>query len=72
VEADMTLLKHTDKLANGERRTSADWYYRFTLNGKIHFGSAKATNKALAAKVEKAKYEAALAKDELGDKPNLH
>ena len=67
----MTLLKHTYKLANGEKKTSADWYYRFTLNGKIHFGSTKTTNKALAAKVEKAKYAAALTEDELGDKPTL-
>jgi integrase len=58
----MSLLKHQD---------SQNWYFRFVLNGKIHFGSTKTQNKALAAKVERAKYEAALARAELGDKETI-
>jgi hypothetical protein len=58
----MSLLKH---------QGSANWYYRFVIDGKIHFGSTKTSNKSLASKVERAKYEAALTKNELGDKPTI-
>ncbi len=58
----MSLLKH---------QNSKNWYYRFIIEGKIHFGSTKTSNRTLAAKVERAKYEAALSKNELGDKPTI-
>src|SRR5581483_425926 len=67
----MTLLKHTYRLADGTVRASDDWYYRFVLNSKVHFGSTKTSNRKLAGKVEKAKYDAAVAKAELGDRETI-
>jgi integrase len=55
----MGLVKHS---------TSENWYFRFNLNGRTYFGSTKTTNKALAAKVERAKYDEVLKQNELGDK----
>jgi integrase len=56
----MALLKH---------QNSTNWYFRFILNGKIHFGSTKTTNKSLATKIERSKYEKALKALEIGEKP---
>jgi len=67
----MTLLKHTYRLADGTQKESEDWYFRFTLNGKVHFGSTKTANKTLAGKIERARYDAALTKQELGTKPTI-
>jgi integrase len=67
----MALVKHTYRLANGEQKTSNDWYYRFIHEGKVYFGSTKTSNKKLAEKIERKKYEKILARAELGEKETI-
>jgi hypothetical protein len=62
----VALKKHTYRLKDGSQKETIDWYYRFSYRGKIYFGSTKTSNKTLAAKIEKKKYEDALTKFELG------
>ncbi|MFL6601800.1 MAG: site-specific integrase [Steroidobacteraceae bacterium] len=65
----MALVKHTIKQADGTNRETTNWYFRFEMNGKIYFGSTKTSNKQMAARIERKKYNDALEQMELGGLP---
>lgn len=67
----MSLEKHTYRLANGTLKESKSWYFRFTLNNKIHYGSTKTSNKKMAEAIERKKYDDAVKRSQLGEKKTI-
>jgi integrase len=62
----MSLLKHTYKLKDGTTKEASHWYFRFSYNGKIHFGSTGTANKKMAQDIEDKKRKELVNKHELG------
>src|ERR1700761_1987094 len=67
----MSLEKHTYRLRDGTLKESKSWYFRFTLNNKIHYGSTKTANKKTAEAIERVKYDEALKYSMLGAKETI-
>lgn len=62
----MPLYKHCFTLADGTKKETKNWYYRFAYKGKTHIASTKTSNRKQAEKIEKKAYEDLIDKHELG------